>query len=340
MKRNSTLSNKKYILLLLGVFIAAIVLFFLLKGTIDLTEIGKTVKSPTDTEDNLSYGKKYHPSSNHILERDKIVIKNFGSELKAQDLATGTCVEACSIAEKSNETICYFSEYSGYFYMFDGKNVYRAVVNTPQQLRTTIENCIKFEPMGNYLYSLKEHHGERRLFRCSITGAYEEMLFQDTIENFWASDGNLLMQLSNGHYRWYNLISQNNLEHTLPESAQNISLNGDYMFYLSKADGVVYRRFCNSAEDTALPFSSVTNYNAANGKVGLLISNSDGRIQVAWCQSDGSSAHIFEDRFFSQESIIDIAENHLFVTEENGATWATSLDNEEWYRLFDDADSN
>ena len=129
--------------------------------------------------------------------------------------------------------------------MFDGKNVYRAVVNTPQQLRTTVENCIKFEPMGNYLYSLKEHHGERRLFRCSITGAYEEMLFQDTIENFWASDGNLLMQLSNGHYRWYNLISQNNLEHTLPESAQNISLNGDYMFYLSKADGVVYRRFCN-----------------------------------------------------------------------------------------------
>lgn len=62
MKRNSTLSNKKYILLLLGVFIAAIVLFFLLKGTIDLTELGKTVKSPTDTEDNLSYGKNTtHP---------------------------------------------------------------------------------------------------------------------------------------------------------------------------------------------------------------------------------------------------------------------------------------
>ena len=75
MKMNSKLSNKKYILLLLGVFIAAIVLFFLLKGTIDLTELGKTVKSPTDTEDNLSYGKKYHPSSNHILEGIKLSSK-------------------------------------------------------------------------------------------------------------------------------------------------------------------------------------------------------------------------------------------------------------------------
>lgn len=340
MKRNSTLSNKKYILLLAGIFIAAIVLFFLLRGTIDVTEFGKVVKNPTDTEDNLSYGKKYHPSSDYVLERDKIVIKNFGTELKAQDLETGICVDACNISEKSRENIHHFSEYAGYFYMFDGKSVYRAAVNMPQQLRTTIENCIKFEPMGNYLYSLKENNGKRRLFRCSITGAYEEILFKDTIENFWASDGNLLMQLSNGNYRWYNVVSQNNLEHTLPEHAQNIILDDDCIFYLSGSDEtVVYRRSCNSLEDTPLPFSSVASYNAANGKVGLLISNPDGRVQAAWCQKDGSKANIFEGHFFSPESVVAITESNLFVIEKDGTTWATSLDNEEWYRLFDDADS-
>ncbi|MDO4288203.1 MAG: DUF5050 domain-containing protein [Eubacterium sp.] len=339
MDKNTTVSNKRYILVLIGVLIAAIVLFFLLRGTINLADIGKTVKNPTDTEDNLSYGKKYHPLSDNVLERDGIVIKNFGSSLKAQDLTTGVCVDACSIAEESEDSITCFSEYAGYFYMYDGKDVYRSVVNSPEELRTTIKDCLKFEPMGNYLYSLKIHNGEQRLFRCSITGAYEEMLFQDTIEDFWASDGNLFMQLSTGQYRWYDLISENTLEHTLPENAQSIVLDGDCIFYLSETDNaVVYWRCCDASEDTALPFSSVIKYNAANGKVGLFISNSDGSVQAAWCRNDGSDVHVFQERFFSKESTVDISENHLFITEQDGKTWATSLEDESWYQLFDGVD--
>lgn len=338
MKSNTTSSNKKYILLLVGVLLAAIASAFFLHGKVDLTTLGKVEKHPVDTEENLAYGERYHPSSEHILERDRIVIKNFGTELRAQDLETGICVDAANIKEKSSEKIQRFSEYAGYFYMYDGKDLYRAEVNNPEKIRTTVKDCQEFEPMGDYIYSLKAYNGQSRLFRCSITGTYEKMLFKDEIEEFHASDGNLFMKLSEGTWRWYHVISQNTLEHHLPEHAHDISLDGNQIFYLVEENGssVLHRRACDSGEDTSFFFLSVSGYCAANGNVGLLLQEADGSFRAAWCRADGSSAVTFEREWQPGKYSADITGTHLYITEEDGKTWATPLDHEEWVLLFDD----
>lgn len=339
MKKNFSSSNRKYIALILGVVGAALLLSVLFRDKLDVTLIGKVTTNPTDKEENLEYGKTYHPSSERIIQRDGVVVKNFGTELKAEDLESGVSVDAGNMKDKSKKEILKFSEYVGYFYMYDGETVYRITVNDPEKVHTAIKSCVKYEPMGNYLYSLREKNGKQRLFRCSVTGTNEKMLFKEEIEDFWAYGGNLLLQLSDGQYRWYNVISENSLEHTLPKFVQNISLDQDNIYYLSdenENDMRLYRRPCNSQEDTAFTFSSVSTYSAADGKIGLLLSSPDGSLKAAWCQADGTEECQFEGKVFPEDSQVDVSKDHLYVTEPDGTTWATELEKENWIKLFDE----
>jgi hypothetical protein len=343
MEQNSSSSNKKYIVLLLAVIGIALILSSLLQGKLDISSWGKTITTPTDEEDNLEYGKTYHPSSAQLLQRDGIVVKNFGTELKAQDLESGVCVKAGNMKSKSKKSIVRFSEYAGYFYMYDGKGLSRITVNDPEKVSTTIKSCLKYEPMGNYIYSMRKKDGSIRLFRCSITGADEKLLFKESILDFWASDGNLLLKKEDGQYYWYNVVSGENKNHILPEDIHAISLDENQIYYLNKAnspDTVLYRRACDGSEDTALPFSSVVSYHAANGNIGFLLSQEDGTLRAAWCHSDGSNAVTLESKSFPAESSVDISPDHLYVTEPDGSSWVTSLDTEGWSELFADEEAN
>ncbi|MCI8292212.1 MAG: hypothetical protein HFH53_01590 [Hespellia sp.] len=334
-----TSSNKKYILILMAVIALAGVLYVVTGGALDFSRLGKTEKLPTDKEENLAYGLAYRPASDHVLERDGIVLKSFGTMLRAQDLESGVCLDAASIEERSEKPIQRFSEYVGYFYLYDGETVYRTTVSG-DKLRATVEDCLKFEPMGDYIYSLKMERGEKKLFRCSIVGTYEKRLFKESVEDFWAYGGNLLLQLEDGRYRWYDVITQETVEHTLPDTAREIALEGEHIFYLAADETtkhtVLYRRPCNLQEDKALPFSSVGDYCAAEGRIGANVQKEDGKNYAAWCQAEGGEVSMFGQKEFSAESEVDISSKHLFVTEPDGTTYYTPLEKEEWSILFDD----
>ena len=186
MRPTNAQSNKKYIILLVAVVFVAIVAFIVTKGRLDISMAGKTMSRPTDKEENLAYGIQYRPSAAHVLQRDGIVVKSSGDKLTAKELSSGITLDATSIAERSDRPIERFSEYVGYFYMYDGETLYRTNVDGTN-LKATVKNCLKYEPMGDYIYSLKLHRKQKRLFRCSIIGTYEKMLFKEGVEDFCRS---------------------------------------------------------------------------------------------------------------------------------------------------------
>ena len=160
MKQNGNSLNKKYILLLIGVVLAGTAAWQLTGGALDLAGMRDRDKAPTDAEENLLYGLSYQPSSSACLERDGIVLKNFGGEIRAVELSSGIQVDAGGIAGRSDRPIVRFSEYVSYLYMYDGRTVYRTQIGGDGKVHTAVEDCLKFEPMGNYLYSLKEYKGQ------------------------------------------------------------------------------------------------------------------------------------------------------------------------------------
>ena len=52
--------------------------------------------------------------------------------------------------------------------------------------------------------------------------------------------------------------------------------------------------------------------------------------------SEEAQAVIFTEQEFEEGSTVDISSEHLFVTEPDGTTWMTDLDEESWSILFDE----
>lgn len=334
-------SNRIYIVLLAASVCLAFAVLVLTKGRLDFSLLGKTLTHPADTEENLAYGLLYHPSSERILERDGIILKNLGSEIIAEDLTSRISFSATNIRERSSRPILQFSEYVGYFYLYDGETVYRTNVDG-SQLKAAVKDCLKFEPMGTYLYSLKMVHGTKRLFRCSIIGTYEKMLFKDEILDFWAYGGHLLTLTPDGEYQYYSVLTENTYTHRLPDDAAHISLDELGILYLSVGgDGYthLYRRPYLSGEDTLAVPLPVTGYAAGENHIALLLPSGpeEGSRQAAWCQSDGSTLQIFKNAVFSSGCALDISARHLFVTKEDGTVSYTPLSHEEWNDLFEDS---
>lgn len=332
-------TTKKYVLLLAGAMGLAVAAFILTKGRLDISMAGKTLSRPTDTPVNLEYGLSYQPSSEHILERDGIILKNYGAKIRAQEITGGICLDASGITDRSSNPILRFSEYVGYFYMYDGETLYRTNVDG-SHLKAVIKDCLKYEPMGNYLYSLKQYHGRSRLFRCSINGAYEKMLFKEEVLDFWTYGGHLLMLLADGTYRYYNVLTQNLYIHTLPEGAANITLDSQGILYLLR-DGTagcpqLYRQDYLSDNTLSLTPLPVNLYSPGSGNIALLLSAPDTPgLRAAWCKGDGSKMQIMKEMNFTSCASLDISGQHLFVTEEDGTTWYTPLARENWKPLFE-----
>lgn len=296
---------------------------------------------PTDKEENMVYSKAFRASSEHVLERNGIMLRAEGTELMAYAQAEDVVLNAGRIAERSSQPIQCISEYVGNFYMYDGTTVYRLQVGD-DKLKTAVEKCLKFEPMGNYLYSLKNVKGELRLHRCNLNGSDEKILFKEPVLDFWAENGDLLMKLTDGSYRWYNVLNQNSYVHHLPEHAGSISLYGGNIYYLlpdEENHGIqtLYRVPCAAGATEKLTDTSVAAYCAGEGNCAVLYSDGeDENCKVSYIYTAANEKTDFNTRTFSKGSAVDVSAEHLFVTEPDGTTWYSSLNEENWQKLFSD----
>lgn len=334
MKQNGNSLNKKYILLLIGVVLAGVAAWQLTGGALDLAGMRDRDKAPTDAEENLLYGLSYQPSSSACLERDGIVLKNFGGEIRAVELSSGIQVDAGGIAGRSDRPIVRFSEYVSYLYMYDGQTVYRTQIGGDGKVHTAVEDCLKFEPMGNYLYSLKEYKGQTWLYRCSILGTYEKRLFEDPVEDFWAYGGDLLLLDAEGRYRWYDTISGDGLEQALPVGARDIALDSEGILYLLDEEGgpALYRRQYTGQTERLLD-GPVAGFSAGpGGIVGLLLEGEDG-CAAAVCRADGGLVEL-PGRRFDAGSVLDVSPTQLLVTGPDGVSWHTPIAQADWAELF------
>ena len=233
-----------------------------------------------------------------MLERNGIVLKNVGDRIRAVELSSGIELDVTDLGDRSQAPIQDFSEYVSYIYMFDGETVYRSQLDG-SELRATIEDCVQFEPMGDYLYSLQPADGALYLFRCSIIGTYEQKLFSEPFLDFFAYDGNLLLQREDGSWWWYDVVTQDSADMALPEEAREIALDTQGALYLTDA--------------------------------GL---GDGGACQAAVCGSSGESPTLLEGQDFSPESDLDLSASYLFVTDETGTTYASPIDAPAWETLF------
>lgn len=328
MKQSPTPSKRSYLLLLLVVLAVAFGVYSLTGGRLlDFGLLGRTEKRPSDLDANLTYGLKYIPSSAHALERDGIVLINTGSQVVARELSSDIKVEAGDIAEKSSRPIVRMAESVGYLYLYDGETVYRLQIVGDGKPHTAVKSCRKFEVMGDYIYSLQEYRGSTRLYRCSLVGSYEKQLFGADVLDFWAYGGNLLTLESNGNYRWYHVVTQNSLEHTLPKALSGLALDSEGILYL--LDGTLKKRPYLEQDDSVLA-EDIQSF--ISGPTMLALLKEDGSVWL--CQPDGTELTRLGDMTFEASAALDLSETAAFVTQPDGSVWSTPLENVKWSMVY------
>ena len=326
-----TNSKRRDILILLAVVVIALAAYFLTRDQIGSLFSGG-LDDPTDDAENMYYSIENEISSAHVLERNGIVLKNVGDRIRAVELSSGIELDVTDLGDRSQAPIQDFSEYVSYIYMFDGETVYRSQLDG-SELRATIEDCVQFEPMGDYLYSLQPADGALYFFRCSIIGTYEQKLFSEPFLDFFAYDGNLLLQREDGSWWWYDVVTQDSSDMALPEEAREIALDTQGALYLT--DAGLYRMDYGSQEGTLLYEGSVADFAVGPHGLGLLLPTGDGgACQAAVCGSSGESPTLLEGQDFSPESDLDLSASYLFVTDETGTTYASPIDAPAWETLF------
>ena len=333
-------ANKKPLgLALLGIIIIAVVLYFVTDGALNLKNLSKTVSNPTDKEENMAYNDLFRSVSDNTLERDGVILRANGSDLSFYALAGKVATSDGSelkedllytltgIKERSDKDIQQISEYMGYFYMYDGEDVWR-IHTTNDQLKLTIEDCFKFEPVGNYLYSIKERDGTPWLHRCMVTGADEKFMFKESFVDFWAHSGNLLLKRPDGSYMWYDLATQNSYDRTLPAEAADICLYEQVIYYLN--DGKLYASHCLSNNEDVFVDESIANYCIAEGYCAYF--TADGALKCLNMESDELVQYSGMD--FAEGAEVDVSKNNIFVTEPSGRTFYSPLGEDSWKEIF------
>lgn len=318
-------SKQSYLLLLLIVFAVAWGIYSLTGG--GLLQ-GKVEKQPTDKEENLSYGLRYIPSSDHILERDGIVLINLGDLVLAKQLSSGVELEAGNISQRSSQPILRMAEHVSYLYLYDGTDVYRIQIGGDGKVHAAVKDCLKFEPMGDYIYSIQEYRGSHWLYRCSLIGSNEKRLFAHDAEDFWAYGGNLLILDSAGQYHWYDVVTQNSLEYTLPDGLSGLALDEYGILYL--LNGSLYRRSYLAQDDTLLA-DEVSAFAAGAERIALL--KQDGTVWL--CQSDGRALRYLDGKEFPPQTGLDLCGTAVFATQPDRTVWTTPLDTVNWDLVFE-----
>ena len=316
-----------YLLLLLVVAMVAMGIYTLTGGK---ALLGRVEKKPADKQENLVYGLQYTPSSDRVLERDGIILINRGEQVLARQISSGIQLEAGSIAQRSSLPVVRMAEHVGYLYLYDGAAVYRLNIGGDGKLHTAVKECLKFEPMGDYIYSLQDYRGQRWLFRCSLIGSNEKRLFDYSTRDFWAWGGNLLTLDSEGGYHWYDVVTQNSLEHTLPQELSGLTLNSSGILYL--LDGTLYCRPYMAQTDEALS-DRIAAFAAGPEHVAML--KEDGQVWV--CGSDGSDLRCLSGKTFSAQAQLDVSAGQVFVTLPEGEIWCAPIQGTDWSLAFDPA---
>lgn len=331
--KKQNVSTKDYLKLLSEILIIAVALIIITDGKMDISNIGKSLSRPTDSESNLQYGLLYHPSSDHILVRDNIIIKNAGKLLKAKDMESNIVIDAACISPRSDNSIKRIAEYVGYFYMYDGQTVYRSTVSDgiDGPVKTVVKKCLKFEPMGNYIYSLQSYHNSARLYRCNIDGTYEKVLFRNNILDFWAYGGYILMAQEDGSYRCYDTLTGNQFDHYFPGGINNICMEKEGIFYLK--DNVIHR--CSFLDDKDIPLlnQNVCYFTVGDGKIAFL-TEQGGECFAGWCDIGDLSPTVIYSKSFDRTCPLEISNNNLFVTNSENETFYLSFEENEYLKLF------
>ena len=330
MAQKST-NKRRDALILLAVVIVALVAYFLTRDHIGKLFSGG-LDDPADDQENMYYSIENEISSANVLERSGIVLKNAGDRIRAVELSSGIELDVTDLGDRSQASILEFSEYVSYLYMFDGETVYRSQLDG-SELRATIEDCVKFEPMGDYLYSLQPANDALYLFRCSIIGTYEQQLFSEPFLDFRAYDGNLLLQRADGSWWWYDVVTQDSADMTLPEGTLEISVDTQGVLCLTQ-EGLIRMEY-GSQEGILLYEGTAAAFTVGPHNLGLLLPTEDGPgYQAAVCGLSGEDLLVLEGQTFSAESSLDLSADHLFVTDENGTTHYSPIDAPAWETLF------
>ncbi|MBQ1235482.1 MAG: hypothetical protein IIX72_00745 [Oscillospiraceae bacterium] len=332
-------ANKKPLgLVLIGIVIIAVILYFVTDGALNLKTMSKTRGAPTDKEENMAYNDNYRSLSENVVERDGIILRAEGNELLfyalAGKVATSDGSELMedmqytltSIAERSELDIEQIGEYMGYFYMYDGKDVWRIHTTNPD-LKLTIEDALKFEPMGNYLYSIKDRDGDLWLHRCMVTGADEEYMFKESFVNFYAHSGDLLLERPDGSYMWYDVVTKNSFDRSLPADAESICLYEQTVYYLR--DGKLCSSHVLSSNEDIFVDESIRTYCIAEGYCAYI--TEDGRLCVL--NMDTKDATEYSGMDFSGCEL-DVSKNNVFVTDAEGRTFYSPLAEDSWNEIF------
>ena len=332
-------NNKPLGMVLIGIILIAVILYFVTDGALNLKVMSRTRGAPTDKEENMAYNDNYRSLSDNALERDGIILRAEGDELLVYALAGkaptsdgGTAAEdvqyvLTSIAERSELDIEQVGEYMGYFYMYDGKDVWRIHTTNPE-LKLTIENALKFEPMGNYLYSIKDRDGELWLHRCMVTGADEEYMFKESYVDFWAHSGDLLMERPDGSYMWYDVVNKNSFDRSLPADAEDICLYNQVIYYLR--DGKLYSSHVLSTNEDLFVDEAIADYCIAEGYCAYI--TEDGALNVL--SIDDKSLRTYSGMEISADFSVDVSKNSLFITDTDGRTFYCPLDSDTWKEIF------
>ena len=333
-------ANKKPLgLALIGIIVIAVILYFVTDGALNLKTISKTRGAPTDKEENMAYNDSYRSLSNNVLERDGIILRAEGNELifyaLAGKVATSDGSELkedmqytlTSIKERSELDIEQIGEYMGYFYMYDGKDVWRIHTTNPE-LKLTVENCLKFEPMGNYIYSIKEKDGELWLHRCMVTGADEEFMFKESYVDFYAHSGDLLLKKPDGSYMWYDVVTKNSYDRSLPTDAEAICLYNQVVYYLR--DGKLYSSHVLSNNEDIYVDEAIADYCIAEGYCAYL--STDGALKVMNMESGAVTE--YSGMEFGADYAVDVSRHNVFVTDSEGRSFYSPLDADQWNEIF------
>lgn len=332
-------ANKKHLgLVLIGIIIIAVILYFVTDGALNLSNMSKTRGAPTDKEENMAYNDSFRSVSENTLERNGIILRAEGNELlfyalagkvatsDGSELAEDMQYTLTSIAERSELDIEQISEYMGYFYMYDGKDVWRIHTTNPD-LKLTVENAIKFEPMGNYIYSIKDRDGKLWLHRCMVTGADEEYMFKESFVDFYAHSGDLLLERPDGSYMWYDVVTKNSFDRTLPADAKDICLYNQVIYYLR--NGILCSSHVLSTNEDVFVDEVIADYCIAEGYCAYL--TEDGRLVVIDMESKDATEYGGMD--FAGCSV-DVSMNNVFVTDAEGRTWYSVHGEDTWCEIF------
>jgi len=333
-------ANKKPLgLALIGIVIIAVILYFATDGALNLKTMSKTVSGPTDKEENMAYNELYRSLSENVLERDGIILRAEGNELIFYALAGKVATSdgsqlqedmqytLASIAERSELDIEQISEYMGYFYMYDGKDVWRIHTTNPE-IKLTIENCLKFEPMGNYLYSIKEKDGELWLHRCMVTGADEKYMFKESFVDFYLHSGELLLEKPDGSYMWYSVTTQDSFNRSLPSTAEDICLYENKVYFLD--EDKLYVSPCLSNDYDIFVDETIADYCIGEGYCAYI--TEDGRLCVLNMETKDCSE--YSGMEFGADCAVDVSKHNVFVTDAEGRSWYSPLEEDSWNEIF------